>query len=62
MTLIHARELAPGMVLDGGPHAGQTVIAVEPADWCWLRVTVTTPDGQDDRFQMAPATPVQIRG
>ncbi|MET9713337.1 hypothetical protein [Nocardiopsis alba] len=61
ITLIHARELAPGMVLGGGARAGQAVSAVEPVDWCWLQVTVTTPDGRGNRFQMAPATPVQIR-
>lgn len=60
-TIIRARELTPGMVLDGGPHAGQAVSAVEPVDWCWLRVTVTTFDGQTARVQMAPGAPVEIR-
>lgn len=61
-TLIGAHELAPGMVLDSGSHAGQVVRSTEPTDGCWLRVTVTAPDGEFDRFQMAPAAPVQICG
>lgn len=60
-TPIRARELTPGMVLGEGPRSGQVVRSAEPADGCWLRVTVTAPTGGTDRFQMAPGAPVAIR-
>jgi len=59
-TIVHAQDLAPGTVLAGGQHAGHEVQHTEPADGCWLRVTVTTSNGAPARFQMGPSTPVEI--